>query len=534
MKLISGVLLACSFFQVSAMECYEAPKDEPQTEKKRLVIKTHAIFDESDPDSFWLHSFANTMHINTQEKVVEDLLPFSLDGELTEENIAEAERLLREAPYLRDAKIKLMPNCNTDDYHTLAIDTWDNWSLLPSISFGRKGGENKYSFGFKEDNFLGYGIGASVRYRTTHERTGYDFALYVPLNIIPHATLLTEYSDNDDGKKSHLLLSKPFYSHSSNSLYSIDILNDEKIDTIDQNGDLAWSFGHKIQSFELIYGWLINDEADSALRMKTGIKKEKHKFYDLDSELVDSLPSERDFLYPWVGIEYVQSEFEILSDVYLIGNREDVNLGWQLDFNIGFETKEQISGFSCDVHFNGSASKGKHWNNTLVLFNASSDGCWADGTNAQYKVSTNVEIFNRFAPQWTFYGKVHLLSSKNQYLDTPVVLGGETGVRGYPFDYKHGEHFFSTTAELRLNPNIEIYQLFNVGFAAFADIGQTSGDTLIENKIDSAIASAGIGTRVYSSRSSNTNVVHIDIIRPLVSGENVDEWQWRVQVKRTL
>ena len=534
MKLISGVLLACSFFQASAMECYEAPKDEPQTDKKRLVIKTNPIFDESDQDSFWLHSFANAIHINTQEKVVEDLLPFSLDSELTEEDIAEAERLLREAPYLRDAKVELIPNCDSDDSHTLAIETWDNWSLLPSVSFGRKGGENKYSFGFKEDNFLGYGIGASVRYRKTHERSGYDFALYMPLNIIPHATLLTEYADNDDGAKSHLLLSKPFYSLNSNSMYSVDILDEEKVDTIDQNGDLAWGFGHKIKSIEVVYGWLINDEADSPLRIKTGIKKEQHKFYDLDSEFLEILLSERDFLYPWIGVEYVQSEFEILSDVYLIGNREDVNLGWQLAFNMGIETEDQVSEFSCDVHFNASASKGKHWNNTLVLFSASSNGCLTDGKAEQYKVSTDVEVFYRFAPQWTFYGRAHLLSSKNQYFDTPVVLGGETGVRGYPLEYKHGEHFFSSTAELRLNPNIEIYQLFNVGFAAFADVGQTYGDTVVENQIDSAIASAGIGTRIYSSRSSNANVVHVDIIRPLVSGENVDEWQWRVMVKRTL
>lgn len=52
-----------------------------------------------------------------------------------------------------------------------------------------------------------------------------------------------------------------------------------------------------------------------------------------------------------------------------------------------------------------------------------------------------------------------------------------------------------------------------------------------ESDCDSTLASVGAGVRIYSTRSSHQGVVHIDIIKPLVSAETVDSWEWRLQLK---
>ena len=127
-----------------------------------------------------------------------------------------------------------------------------------------------------------------------------------------------------------------------------------------------------------------------------------------------------------------------------------------------------------------------------------------------------------------------MASRKNQYLDIPLALGGDTGVRGYAEQYQHGEHLWSASAELRYNPHWELYQLVNVAWAAFVDSGKAWGQTPAINSTDTTLQSIGIGARLFSSHSSEGNVVHMDIIKPLTMGPNVDSWQWRVQVKQSL
>lgn len=72
-----------------------------------------------------------------------------------------------------------------------------------------------------------------------------------------------------------------------------------------------------------------------------------------------------------------------------------------------------------------------------------------------------------------------------------------------------------TTAEIRNYPNINLYQLAELGWAVFADVGQASGGPLAaNNEVSGPLASVGIGARIYSSRSSYGNVAHIDLSVP--------------------
>ena len=70
----------------------------------------------------------------------------------------------------------------------------------------------------KEENFLGYGIRASLKYKSDHERSGYHSVLQMPVPWQPHATLTLQADDYDDGQVFLVDYHQPFYQRSSDAL----------------------------------------------------------------------------------------------------------------------------------------------------------------------------------------------------------------------------------------------------------------------------------------------------------------------------
>jgi hypothetical protein len=66
----------------------------------------------------------------------------------------------------------------------------------------------------------------------------------------------------------------------------------------------------------------------------------------------------------------------------------------------------------------------------------------------------------------------------------------------------------------------------------FADMGKVwTGEQAKFNETDSILSSVGV--RLYSSRSSHKSFIYMDIAKPFVTSENVDAWEWRLQIKQS-
>ena len=99
------------------------------------------------------------------------------------------------------------------------------------------------------------------------------------------------------------------------------------------------------------------------------------------------------------------------------------------------------------------------------------------------------------------------------------------------FEVQHGYNQLVFTAELRNYPNINLYQLADLGWALFSVVGQAFGGTDEFNETNNPIGSIGIGALIYSSKSSYGNIAHIDIAKPFTSGQDVNNWEFRFQIK---
>ncbi|MFC4654250.1 hypothetical protein ACFO3I_04325 [Rheinheimera marina] len=62
--------------QIQHQQVPASEDEQPTIRIKRLQINNHPIFDETAEDSFWIHEFANWMHIETKVSAIRRELPF--------------------------------------------------------------------------------------------------------------------------------------------------------------------------------------------------------------------------------------------------------------------------------------------------------------------------------------------------------------------------------------------------------------------------------------------------------------------------
>ncbi|WP_242620202.1 hypothetical protein [Shewanella maritima] len=538
---LSCLALGFSQLSVQANDAQTQAKTQPddliKSKVGNIIVVSHPIFDLSDPDSFFIHEWANFLHINTLESTTLANLPFEEGDEVNQRQIEEAQRLLRTEAYIRDAKVTMSDVDDPDAEESakaqkqVVVETWDNWSLLPTASFGTSGGETKFSIGIKEDNLLGTGIATRIKYKSNADRTGYLFSAKAPFRWIKHAKVGFNFQDNSDGTSTHFTFNKPFYALDTQYMYGGQVFDNTQTDTVRQNGVEVNQFEHQQQYLDAKFGYLLQKSQQDLHRLSFGVTYDKNTFSNLETLPDSELPKDRDFAYPWMGYEYIEDDFKVLNNIYLINNNEDFNLGWYHYFRLGLELNDTRKDNQPGYHLNWYSSKGYASGDHLLLSSLNAEAVLQTTQDDYYKLILKSEYFYQITPKWTAYAKAKLASSQNNFLDETFALGDDTGIRGYPNDYQHGDNQWALTGEIRNYPNINLWQLASLGWAVFTDIGQAFGGTDENNEINDVIGSIGIGARIYSSKSSYGNIAHIDFARPFTQGEQINSWEFRFQVR---
>jgi hypothetical protein len=532
---VLGILLTLllPYFSVQAAES-STNTDEHHCQKaeQEVVFSAQPIFDESEKDTYFFHRWANWLHITTKIKTLKNETAFFLqDCYKTTEDLEEVERHLRSKKYLRDAKVT-----SDAELKKITVKTWDNWSLLPTISFSRKGGQNSYSWGIKERNLLGLGIYAKVESYKNTQRSGYLINSTIPLFQKNNTDLSLRFADNDDGKQKSVFLQKDFVSFQTNYAYSLGFNEELRNDTIFQNGANQSIYTHDISYKNASYSWLSNNNVNHTLRYRVGITQDKDIFTAVIPSVTslpnEELPLDRDFLYPWLGIDYVEKEFYKLTNIHLITQIEDFNTGWQVNGLIGTGNGKKDN--AAWLVWRGEVKKGITFSdNSLLLLKLLLLGDVYEERDTRLVTRFDAEYFYPFTEQWGFYLNNVSTFSQNQYLDKPISIGGNSGLRGFPLQYQHGEHSVKFTSEIRYYPNINIFKLADLAGAVFFDGGKAFGDSLVENIENNWLYSAGIGARLYSPHSSQGHqMIHIDLAFPISENPDIDSVEIRFQVKQ--
>lgn len=499
----------------------------------QVTIDNQNIFDLDDPaENKWLYRLMNRAHWTTRPEVIRSQLLFESGEAYSQQQIDETERLLRSSRYIADATVSIVKH--DEGVVDLAVNTQDVWTTQPDFSFGRKGGVNVGGVGLKEQNLLGTGIyiGAKARRTVDRDTASLEFA---NRNLRGSwYTLAGRFASNSDGFDRQLSLVKPFYS--LDALRSQGALLDtgERTDTLYNLGEPQVEFSHALRYGEIFRGWSAGIQNTWTRRVTAGLVFDQHRFSPvIDGELpAADLPEDRQFFYPYLGFELVEDVFEKTKNIDQIERTEDRHLGRRIAGRIGYSPANDVSTKGTTL-FRGAISQGwRIGDGETLIGGIDLSGRFEGVAAANTRLSAFAKYHKRQSDRRLFYAHVAVMSGDHLDADDPVVLGGATGLRGYPLRYQGGTGRALLTLEQRFFTDWYPFRLFRVGGAAFFDVGRTWGANPAGGDNLGLLKNVGLGLRIANTRSSVGRILHLDIAYPLDGEDDISRLQFLIETKR--
>ncbi|MBP7586541.1 MAG: hypothetical protein KBA72_01220, partial [Thermoanaerobaculia bacterium] len=164
----------------------------------------------------------------------------------------------------------------------------------------------------------------------------------------------------------------------------------------------------------------------------------------------------------------------------------------------------------------------------LLIASAALGGRLESGGSGPALLSLGLRyLFRDFANQALYIAAsadvAHRLDAERQLL-----IGGETGLRGYPLRYQEGDRRALLTVEQRWYGAREFFHLFRLGAALFGDVGRAWFAGATQAGDLGWLRDVGAGLRIASTRTSHANVIRLDIAFPLDGDPSIEKVQYLV------
>lgn len=497
---------------------------------RAVYFQRHDVFDETtEAGDNVLFGAVNSLHLRTSEATVANDLLFQAGDRYDEALLKESARVLRSRRYFHDARVIPVRVCG-GEVDVLVI-TRDVWSLQPSVAFSRKGGRSTSSFAVRETNLFGLGKRLSVEQESGFERDSIKSIYDDPALFGSRVQLRLEHDDTNDGQQNAIGMERPFFSLDTRWSTGLRYESGELIEKLYQDTEPTTAFVHDRFLAETWFGASSGLQNGGVTRWLAGATVETSTFTtNILTDPAEPFPADRHYAYPWVEWRREKPRYETRRNFNSIAVTEDVNFGSAAFVRLGWsDTGFGAMGDNAVVGLGGywNLARGKHHVLNLAL---SGSGYWNSDDGWQHaKGIADLEYHNVLSHWYSHYGHLRYEAGINMPVDQPLYSDGMTGLRGYPLHYLRGTRRSLLQLEQRFHTDWHPFRLFHVGFATFADAGQSwdsHGDS-------SFLADAGFGLRLASSRAYSGNILHIDLAFPLREKDGLPTCLLSVQIKET-
>ncbi len=499
-----------------------------------VIVRVGNIFDPEKPgENRFVFRVANRLHIKTHEKVIRSRLLFKPGDAYSRRLLEESERLLRDLTFVYDAKIR--PVRFEDNRVDVEVVTRDVWTLHAGFNFGRKGGANSSSFGIQDENILGTGKNVSVERSSNVDRTSFIYEYRDPAVLGSRMQMVLAYSDNSDGRERRFGLERPFYSLDSRWSAGVYLDAYERIDPLYTLGAVSSQFQHQHGYGEVYMGFSPGLENGRAHRFKVGYTFARDTFGAPagSANLPATAPSDRTLAYPWFCFESVEDGFITATDLDKIARTEDINLAQEYRVLVGWASPS----FGADrsrLLWEGSYGIGTNPGHGQLLFVSGQAAGRAAGSRPEnVTVGAGVRYYLREQGGNVFYAAARADAAHDLDGETQLLMGGDSGLRGYPLRYQQGDRRLLFTMEQRFYTSWDVLKLFHLGAAVFFDAGRAWFAGRGEPTDLGVIKDVGAGLRIESSRSARAKMIHVDVAYPLDAATGARRFQISVTTGET-
>jgi hypothetical protein len=444
----------------------------------------------------------------------------------------ESERILRQASYFYDASIE--PIAYHDGRVDVVVRTRDVWTLDPKVSYGRSGGTNSTSVGVQELNAFGYGAAVTVGRSSDVDRTQTGIGIQDGNTFGSRIAVSALYSVNSDGYQHDLFVDRPFYALDSRWTDGVDGTDDLRVDSLYDRGNVIDQFQEHDELSRIYGGFSHGLENGWVTRWTFGLTSDDRQFERAPLWTgVDLVPAERKLVFPWIRYELVEDDYLKYHNYNQITRTEDFDLGAHLSAQLGWSAPllgANIAGLLYSA--NAGIGFATEHNETLVVA-STLDGRLENGTPENAIVTESFHYFLKQSEKLLFYAGLDAAAGRNLDLEDQILLGGDTGLRGYPLRYQDGTSRALLTLEERYFTDWYPFRLLRVGAAAFMDVGRTWGTAPLAEPSLGILRDLGFGLRFGNSRSGLGNIIHVDLAFPLDGDPSIKRVQFLVTTKAT-
>jgi hemolysin activation/secretion protein len=185
-----------------------------------------------------------------------------------------------------------------------------------------------------------------------------------------------------------------------------------------------------------------------------------------------------------------------------------------------------VTGFSTNTGFRPSEQ-------TLLFTGLNGGARYGDGEFKTVVVGADARFHWRNFGRHAFFAKLEANYVEDLDPEKQLLLGGDTGLRGYPLGYQSGDRRLLLTLEQRFYTDREFFQLGHLGGAVFFDVGRAWFEGGAPGEDLGVLKDVGFGLRLSSSRSSGKSVLHIDVAFPLDGDDSIDDVQFVVKTRES-
>jgi hypothetical protein len=440
-----------------------------------------------------IDNLLNKSHFNTNEKIIRKNLLFSEGDTISPLNLSENERILRQLPFIDDARIIVIPV--SENEADITVLTKDVYSLGASVNYR---GLKKGAVSVFEKNIFGTGheFGIDIPYDSSLPGSP-GFGVHYKVNNIGKSFInLNGYYLNGLGKETYgASLSRKLVSAETKYAGGITLLQmstTEDLDTLDIPAPLKYN----IQDYWLQRSFLIN--RDNVSRVIVGIRYTNNNVFDRPYILPDSYRNLQNYRLYLASATFSIQKFYKTKLIYSYGRTEDVPYGGLIRFTAGKEYNE-FNELKNRTYLGTEAALGKSIKKLGYFYAYTGTAAFINGTQARQGLLTiGLDYFSNLIAAGNSMIRNFLYFEYtrgiDRNLDEHLLYNTENGFSGFRNDSICGTQRISVSVESVLFLPSSFYGIkFAIfGFADFAFLSGTNTPAGLTN----TLTGLGLGIRL--------------------------------------